>query len=230
MDQLTKSGLVGGLGALAVVGFIFAIVDTSNSSYATSQPATSPTAQVASPEAAAFHLDFGEQLAASNCAGIGAPVVNVSEKITNDADSGTAGNYWGLDSFSRTIQVWKTGESSYCAMVRYEGRFAGIAGQQSPGNTGPLTGNETGVITGGYKATIGSATLMTNPLWKTKGNVGSYDYQCDAVGNCPGAINWLDQYFNPGYTFDQPWWGWIYRAGGGKVWINASSGNQGDII
>lgn len=227
MDLFTKSGLAGGAGALAVVAVVFALTGVRGGVAA----GATQDAVVASPEAAAFHLDFGEQLAASNCAGVGAPVVNVSEKILNDADSGQAGNYWGLDTFSRTIQVWKTAVSgSYCAMVRYEGKFTGIAGQQSPGNTGTLSGNEAGVITGGYKATIGAATLLDHPAWKTNGSVGTVDYQCDPSGNCPGAVNWLDQYFAPGYTFDQPWWGWVYRAGGGKVWVNASTGNQGDII
>lgn len=189
-----------------------------------------PTQQAATPEAASFHLDFGEQLAASNCNASGAPVVNVSEKITNDADSGQAGNYWGIDSFNRTIQVWKTGPNTYCATVKYEGKFAGTAGQRSPGNTGVLTGSESGVVSGGYKAVITNATLMAKPTWKTNGNVGSFDYKCDSSGNCSNTVSWTDQYFNPGYNFDQPWWGWIYRAGGGKVWVNAVTGNQGDII
>jgi len=222
MNDSIKAGLAGCIGALAVVG-VFMIASASPK-----VPAAA-VGQAASPSEAAFHLDFGEQLAASNCNGTGAPVVNITEKIANDADSGQAGNYWGLDSFNRTIQMWKTGANSYCAMVKYEGKFAGIAGQRSPGNTATLTGSEAGVITGGYKATI-TGTLMSSPLWKTSGSVGTVDYQCDSAGNCPGAISWTDQYFSPGYTFDQPWWGWIYRAGGNKVWVNAVTGNQGDII
>ena len=226
MEPTIKTGLIGGVGGLFAVA-LFAVF-AGYSPLPTSSPSGASLA--ASPEAAAFHLDFGEQLAASNCNTKGAPVVNVVQKINNTVDSGEAGNYWGFDSFNRTIQVWQTGESSYCAMVRYEGKFAGIAGQTSPGGTGTLSGNETGVITGGYKATIDNATLLASPTWSTKGNVGTFDYQCDSSGTCPGAVNWLDQYFAPGYLFDQPWWGWIYRAGAGKVWVNASSGNQGDII
>ncbi|VVA43636.1 hypothetical protein CANDROIZ_20051 [Candidatus Roizmanbacteria bacterium] len=31
----------------------------------------------------------------------------------------------------------------------------------------------------------------------------------------------MAQYF-PGYvSFDQPWWGWIYKAGNNGTWINA---------
>lgn len=230
MTETVKSGIAGCIGTLAVIGLVLLVSPRGG----TPVVAVAPTDLAATPAAASnsstFHLDFGEQLAASNCNGSGAPIVNVSQKISNDADSGTAGNYWGLDTFSRTIQVWKTGDKSYCAMVRYEGKFAGVVGQTSPGNTGTLTGNEAGTITGGYKATITNATLLTKPEWKTNGSVGSTDYMCDSSGNCPGAINWVDQYFAPGYNFDQPWWGWIYRAGGNKVWVNASSGNQGDIL
>jgi hypothetical protein len=224
MSESTKAGFAGAAGAMFVVGLF--MVATGHISTA---PQASAENLAASPEKA-VHLDFGQQLAAANCNGVGAPVVNVTEKISNDADSGIAGNYWGLDSFTRSIQVWKTADKTYCAMVRYEGKFAGIAGQRSPGNTGVLTGSETGVVTGGYQATITNATLLATPTWKTNGNVGSFDYQCDAANNCPGAVNWLDQYFAPGYGFDQPWWGWIYRAGGNKVWVNAVTGNLGDII
>lgn len=218
MDSI-KAGLAGGFGALLVIA-VYGILAV---------PVPGGQNVVASPEAALM-LDFGRELMASNCNGIGAPIVNITEGILNDADSGIAGNYWGLDAFNRTIQVWKTGDKSYCALVRYTGRFAAIAGQISPGGSRVLTGKENGVVTGGYKAIITDATLLTTPSWKTNGNVGTVDYRCDADGNCPGAVNWLDQYFASGYSFDQPWWGWIYRAGGNKVWVNAITGNQGDII
>src|ERR1700730_18088035 len=32
--------------------------------------------------------------------------INATEKVVNDSDSGQAGNYWALDAFTRTIQVW----------------------------------------------------------------------------------------------------------------------------
>lgn len=157
--------------------------------------------------------------------------MSVTQKIINDADSGEDGNYWGMDEFTRVLQLWQSEEEDeYCAVVRYTGTFRALAGEESPGSDpGVLSGKEKGPVQGGYVAKI-SGELLDEPLWVNHGSVGSFDYQCDSEGNCPGAISWIEQYFEPGYTFDYAWWGWIYRAGGNKVWVNSSEGNQGDII
>ncbi len=232
MDSTIKAGLTGALFALLVVGANGVISSThSVGSQPTAAVVASQVANVASAEVkgGAPHLDFGPNLDASTCNGNGAPIVNVEQSIVNDADSGIAGNYWGFDTIKRGITVWKTATAgTYCATVKYTGSFQGVAGQTSPGATGTLTGKESGPLTGGYTATI-TGSLLTSPTWKTNGNVGSFDYKCDISGNCPGYVSWTDQYFAPGYSFDQPWWGWVYRAGGGKVWVNAISGNSGDV-
>ena len=160
---------------------------------------------------------------------VGAPVVNVEVRVINNADSGIAGNYWALDALKRHITVWKTTTAgTFCATVRDEGKFRTFAGQQSPGNTTVLSGNERGEIKGGYVGTI-TGSLLASPLWKTKGHVDTIDYQCDVSGNCPGYVSWLSRYFNPGYGFDYLWWGWTYRGGKFGTWVNAVSGNLGDI-
>lgn len=179
--------------------------------------------------AKAEKLNFGSQLNASQCNTSATPVINVTQQILNDADSGQAGNYWALDNFNRTIQVWDQGGGNFCAIVRYEGSFNAIAGQTTPGNGGSLSGTETGTIEGGYQAAITGATLKVTPAWPTQGNVGTTDYQCDSSGNCLGAFSWPGQYFQSGYGFSQPWWGWIYRNGN-HVWVNASTGNSGDVL
>ncbi len=176
-------------------------------------------------------LNYQAQVSKRQCDTTGNPVINVTQDLSNDADSGEAGNYWGYDTFSRHIQVWKQADSSYCALVDYNGKFVGVAGQKSPGNTGILTGSEKGTIHGGYRVAI-QGTLKSNPSWKTNGNVGKFDYKCDLSGNCPGAVSWDAQYFNTGavgYTFDMTWWGWTY-TNGQHTWINSSDGNSGDII
>ncbi len=181
-------------------------------------------------EVPGLRLDFGRQLAASNCGGIGSPVINASQKIKNTVDSGEAGNYWGFDDINRVIQVWKTKVvGQYCALVKYQGSFKGVSGQASPGNTGVLTGNEAGPFQGGYSAII-KGSLLAAPLWNTNGGVGTVDYQCDINANCPGAVNWVGQYFQSDYVFEYTWWGWIYRNGGNRVWVNSSDGNSGDIL
>src|ERR1700686_3473137 len=39
----------------------------------------------------------------------GNEVINITEKVVHDGDSGQGGNYWGLDAFTRTIKVWNVG-------------------------------------------------------------------------------------------------------------------------
>lgn len=225
MNETLKGGVAGAVLVLVVFGLF---------SYARGGyqgvPSTDLTASSATTETGVLHLDYSKQLSSSQCNGKGDPIISVAQNIKNSADSGQAGNYWALDDFSRTIQVWATSNpDTYCAVVSYKGNFAGIAGQTSPGNTSVLTGKERGPIHGGYRAII-TGSLLAQPLWQTNGNVGKFDYQCDVTGNCPGSVNWVTQYFGADYTFSYNWWGWIYRAAGGNFWINSSDGNQGDII
>lgn len=179
--------------------------------------------------ASAEHLNWGSQINAGQCPKVGKPVVNVVQKVVNDVDSGLSG-YWAFDTLSRQIQVWSTGNTDeYCAEVSYQGKFDAQAGQVSPGVTaGVLDGSEDGSFQGGYNATI-TGTLLSTPLWQTKGSVGTTDYGCDLVGNCPGYVSWTGQYFTPGYGFDYDWWGWIYHNGN-NVWVNSSDGNSGDVL
>ncbi len=165
------------------------------------------------------------------CDATGSPVINVTQKITNDADSGQAGNYWAFDTITRQIKVYKQTDATFCAIVDYQGRFDSQAGQTSPGATGTLTGVEDGTFKGGYRATI-TGTLKANPSWQTKGSVGTTNYQCDLSGNCPGAVSWVNVYFTNGPSdpgFDYQWWGWQYQYQN-HTWINSSDGNSGDII
>ncbi|MBI2021677.1 hypothetical protein HYS93_02200 [Candidatus Daviesbacteria bacterium] len=179
--------------------------------------------------AASEHLNWGSQINVNKCPKVGKPIVNVVQKVVNDIDSGEAGNYWAFDTINRQIQVWATNTpGEYCAEVSYQGKFDGQAGQASPGNTGTLDGSEDGSFQGGYNATI-TGTLLSTPLWQTRGSVGTTDYQCDLNGNCPGYVSWVGQYFTPGYGFNYNWWGWIYRNGN-HVWVNSVDGNSGDVL
>jgi hypothetical protein len=186
-----------------------------------------------------------KQLSDSACEGkLGRPVVDVTQKVQNDVDSGEAGNNWAFDYYNRHIKVWQTaaptgagGDSTYCAIVTYDGNFYAVPGQIGPGNTPPgaiinTPTNEpvNGNMSGGYRATF-SGVMSTTLSWVTHGNVGTFNYACNLSGTCgPGKVDWVGQYF-PGYTaFDQPWWGWKYNGGSHGTWINALSGNSGNIL
>lgn len=176
-------------------------------------------------------LNWGTEVNAGECETTGSPVVNVTHKVLNSVDSGLAG-YWASEDYNKRIQLWDQGDGVYCAVVSYEGHFTGVAGQQSPYNTEPLDGDENGAFQGGYRGII-SGNLLAKPTWSTRGRVSTVDYECTSpVGfkvDCPGSVNWVDQYFQPGYKFSYDWWGWIYHGGRHGTWVNSSDGNAGDI-
>ena len=177
----------------------------------------------------AEHLDWGAQLHSgpSSCPG-GTLVINVVQKVLNDNDSGVAGNAWAYDDFVRQIQVVKTSPGWFCATVSYQGNFTTIAGP-SPNNTGTVGDGVVGTFQGGYVSTVFSATLKTTPLARTKGSIGTYDYNCNTAFNCPGYVSWVTLYFDSVSGFDLAWWGWVYHAGNNGSWTNAITGNSGDI-
>jgi hypothetical protein len=177
------------------------------------------------------HLDWGSQLASgpSACPS-GKLVVNAVQKVVNDADSGTTRPVWAFDDFVRQIQVVDTG-AGLCATVRYEGSFTSIAGD-SPGAAynpgGTVADDVVGTFQGGYVSTFFTGTLK--PGVKTRGSIGTFDYECDATGDCPGAVSWPALFFDDVVGFDiGAWWGWIYHGGQNGTWVNAVTGNSGDI-
>lgn len=187
-----------------------------------------------------FHVNFEKELTKKACNATGKAVINVKEKVLNDADSGQAGNYWAFDTAKRVIKAWDLGNGTFCVTVNYEdSRYNAVGGQRSPGNTGILSGKEKGEFGGGYRGIV-KGTLLTSPLWPTHGSVGTVDYKCDINGNCPGAVSWMGQYFTSGYTFDYGFWGWIYKGVKDHKWVNACGadipgnpaciGNSGDVI
>lgn len=173
-------------------------------------------------------LNWGSQVSADQCETTGRPVVNISYEVINSVDSGTGGNNWAFESYDKRIQLWDQGGGVYCAVVGYLGRFFGVSGEQSPGNTEPLDGDERGTFQGGYRATV-TGDLLDEAAWPTHGQAGVVDYECDIDGNCPGSVDWVGQYFQPGAALELVWWGWIYHGGRYGVWVNSSDGNAGDI-
>jgi hypothetical protein len=186
----------------------------------------------------------------------GNQVIDITEKVVNDGDSGQAGNYWALDAFTRSIKVWSTGPDSYCAVVTYNGKFAAQAGQKSPGTTatsgGILTGDEVGTMKGGYVGQITGPLFVSDPTnWPLEGKVNhgkAVDYQCkisatDGSETCPGIVDWTTKYFDTkstSFTFGENPWGWTYVGKDAEtasdegtadgIWHNFSTGNSGDIL
>ncbi len=213
-----------------------------------------PVGKVAVGGRTSFSFSCGTAATAGNL------LINITENVSRDGDSGQAGNYWGLDAFTRTISVWNTGPDTYCAVVNYKGTFAAQAGQKSPGTTvgppptgGLLTGEEVGTMQGGYQASITGALFVSDPTnWPLVGKINRgkpVDYQCviatAGTETCPGFVDWTAKYFDTAnatvtFSFSQPSWGWTYigkdkkgSPDAGKsagTWVNASTGNSGDIL
>ncbi len=188
-----------------------------------------------------------KELSKSACGSkLGEPLVNVTEKVRNDVDSGFGSTvWWAFDYYNRHIQVWQTGSNensnTYCAIVTYDGQFYAVPGQVGPGNnpSGALIDSPVvGDMSGGYRATFNGtfAPITGTGAWPTHGNVGTVDYKCNITGsNSCTFVDWVAKYF-PGYdqnSFAQPWWGWIYRAGDHGTWVNAinvTQPNSGNIL
>ena len=188
------------------------------------------------------HLNFGTQLNAAECNTTGARlVINVIQHIIGDADSGEAGNYWAYDEVHRRIQVWQLSENpdTFCAVLKYMGSFVTVPGQ-SPGFFDPDTNDTvaagvTGTFEGGYRSTVFTGTLKDPPDYRTRGNIGTFNYMCVIVPGvpggvaCPGYQDWTTFYFSSTVGFDLAWWGWVYHAGDNGSWVNSIDGNSGDI-
>lgn len=162
------------------------------------------------------------------CNGTGTTLlVNVTYTLTNDADSGFAGNEWASDTIHRTLKVWRESDGSYCAVVGDTGSFVTLAGV-SPNKSGTVTAGITGRVQGGYVATF-TGTQASTPAYATSGNLGTFDLQCDTSFNCPGARPSFTSYFDPAPSYTLTAWGWIYRTAENGTWVNQKSGSSGDI-
>jgi hypothetical protein len=158
----------------------------------------------------AVHLNWGYYLNDSDTAcPAGKPLINVTRKITNSLDSGTGQNiygnsYWAYSDFVQHIKVVETADG-FCAIVTYLGKVESVGGD-GPGCAtddndvcDDKQGLEEGVVAtfqGGYTMNI---TGAFDPQLPTKGNLGTFDANCDAVnGECDFSptYGWINDYFN----------------------------------
>ena len=158
----------------------------------------------------------------------GTMIANVTYTLTNDYDSGVAGNAWANDTVNRHLQVFDRGDGTFCAAINDTGSFVTFAGL-SPQNTGHVSAGISGRINGGYITNNFTGALDPSPAYATHGNLGSFDLQCDAFFNCNGPHPSFLSYFSSTGSWTQPAWGWTYHTAKNGDWVNASTGNSGDI-
>jgi hypothetical protein len=174
-----------------------------------------------------------DNIANAQCKPDGAKsLVNVSFTLTNDYDSGFAGNAWANDTITRTLRVWQAG-TTFCAVVSDRGTFSTFAGT-SPSGDSTVGAGVTGGLAGGYVSTFFTGDYTGAGTYATKGDLGTFDLQCTDANNCPGAHPSPLSYFSSTTGFDLRHWGWIYRADNrvNGVWLNqdnVTAPNSGDI-
>jgi hypothetical protein len=161
----------------------------------------------------------------------GALVVNVNYTLINDFDSGVAGNAWANDTINRHLQIRQDGNSSsttFCAMIDDTGSFVTFAGI-SPAGTATVSAGIAGRIMGGYTTTLFTGALSSSPAYKTHGNLGTFDLQCTDANTCPGAHPSYLSYFTSTSGNSLANWSWSYHTAQNGNWLNADTGNSGDI-
>ena len=107
---------------------------------------------------------------------------------------------WAMEDAWKHTRVWQVGADKlgpiYCAEVTYEGSFVTVEGHSPADRNIPLALGIKGEVKGRYVTTFFHGQINPRPAWKTRGNLGEIDFNCDpATGECPGFVNWLDVYF-----------------------------------
>ena len=191
-------------------------------------------------------LNWGHQLNATETAcPTGIKVLDISYKLSNSLDSGTGTNdcghvWWAVIDYVLQVKVVDLGDNQYCATVKNQGSFESVGGD-GPGCAensncelpeGYLSPGVVGTFQGGYTMTFTSENFNPDGL-RTRGSIGKFDHNCDPCtgGICDGAgsTRWRSLYFPDYSQASYDWYGWVYHAGNNGSWVNAISGNEGNI-
>src|SRR5581483_10280267 len=136
-------------------------------------------------------------------------------------------NAWANDTINRHLKVFDLGGGNFCAAVNDTGQFSTFAGA-SPSGTSTVSAGIKGEINGGYVTTVFSGTVNSSPTYKTNGSLGNFDLMCTDAYTCPGAHPTASSYVS-GWDGSLASWGWTYHTAQNGNWVNADSGNTGDI-
>jgi hypothetical protein len=181
------------------------------------------------------------------------PVTAVT-KVTAHPDSGSHGDNWANDNFTRTATVHLIGQTSiascpgsgtgFCylwnAVLSDSGSFTVVTGQESPGLSG---GTLTQPLTGAFAG--GSRNIEFFSSWKSAhANLVPKTVSGDVSGR-KTSTNWVEQFFGPNAVFnsaanpggpDLGNWSWSYTANFGadkscpnvaSRWVDAANNGGG---
>jgi len=130
-------------------------------------------------------------LAISLC-GKGRPALAVSYGVQHDVDTGVRGNAWAaLDTYTRTVRVWRVGRRRYCSVSTYDGSF-----------TSTRPAGVRGTLEGMSAVSFRARFAPRGPL---NGFLGVKDFRA-------GTWDWLDDYFTNVTQFRYRSYAFTYRA------------------
>ena len=172
-------------------------------------------------------FETGLQVGPSQCNMKGAKkIIDVTENILNENDTGLRGNTWAFDNLTRNIHVWQEQTGTFCAVLIYHGVFSTVAGP-SPSGLSTINGTYHGIFKGGERTTIFSGTL--NPHVLMSGSMGTFDFKCNTDSKCPSSNAWQGLFFTNLSGLDISWYGFKYSDKTQGTWINSSLNSTGDI-
>ena len=93
--------------------------------------------------------------------------------------------------------------STFCATTDYQGQLVTFAGM-SPSGASTVSAGIQGTMNGGYRSTQFTGMLNPAPAYRTRGNIGTFDYQLGA-----NTWSWVSTYFTSTSGFNLAWWGWL---------------------
>jgi hypothetical protein len=156
-------------------------------------------------------------------------VVDVSFVLQNYADAGYA-SQWATANVKRHLRIWRHSDGTYCAQVQDDGSTFVTRGGFSPTGEALIREGITGTFEGGY-VTLHIVGRF-KPSFPARGNLGSFDTQCDEDFDCKGRYpTWLSYFVKP-KAAQFAHWGWLYDAGEHGKWLdqeNVTPPYGGDI-
>jgi hypothetical protein len=138
-------------------------------------------------------------------------------------DSGTCGNSWANDTFTREFDVQQNGGSFVLTEFFKDGHFVTFDGA-SPGGCEAQSDHGL-LVTAGVSGSFHG--FDSGPV-----TGGTFNPDATCPDPCTGAT-FVPAFFGSGATWDTPDFSFTYEAQGGGLafrrWTNASTGNIGDI-
>jgi hypothetical protein len=169
-------------------------------------------------------------------------VVNVTAKVTGDADSGAC-SYWAVDHYNKQIQIWQLPDGNFLVIESYEGFWETAAGAVSPGaSCSTDLPTEGATASGTFSGTLSFTLAGTfSPTADTNGFIGTFDFGTtlsDVQGTYstqtvdPAYTDMLSFYFPAGFSqvsgAPSPF-AFTYHYQG-QTWVDASTGLSGNIV